>query len=248
MAPSQWPILLLAPALALCLLYAGPFWHQQTEHEGGQDAITEVRFYYSSLNHARIKKRIHRPGNGAGDTQSEVTIFSCLCFFLFILPPFRRRRPLFLLIIGIDTYNSNKIGDLSGAVADATALTTFLSTDSKLPFSVSHATTLTNEQATRETILSELRALVSDDRIQSGDPILVYYAGYGGSFAPKNAKCRTRFIVPYDCDETVAPISDQTIAECIRQLAHIKGNNIVSPFSFTRPALLLNIRSLTNRP
>lgn len=119
-------------------------------------------------------------------------------------------------------------------MADATALCTILSTNTDLPFSASHATLLTNEQATRAAIVSELHALESDERIQPGDPILIYYAGYGGSFTSRNKQGRARFIVSYDCDETVEPISEQTIAESIRGVAQAKGNNIVSTFLLLR--------------
>lgn len=94
-----------------------------------------------------------------------------------------------------------------------------------------------NKDATRETIIRELRALHSDKRIQRGDPILIYYAGHGSSTVSPAKWTRTedqkengniQYIVPYDCDEWVAGIPDQTIAACLDHLAGAKGDNIVS--------------------
>lgn len=113
-------------------------------------------------------------------------------------------------------------------MADAIAFCTFLSTNADLPFSASHATLLTNEQATRTAILSELHVLESDERIQPGDSVMIYYAGYGGSSTSTTGQGKTRFILPYDCNENVAPISEQTIAECVYRLAQVKGSDVVS--------------------
>lgn len=142
-----------------------------------------------------------------------------------------RRRPLFGLVIGIDNYQSPEISDLSGAVADSTAIYGFISAN-RHAFSP-HITHLTNEQATRGDITRELEALCSNPLIQRDDPIFIYYAGHGGSAARTNVHGQSdasniQFIVPYDCGEFVEPISYRDFVGYMNRLADTKGNNIVS--------------------
>ncbi|KAI0341530.1 hypothetical protein BDW22DRAFT_1430175 [Trametopsis cervina] len=108
------------------------------------------------------------------------------------------------LIIGIDKYlhsvpegvkraglsdadgmrNVTSIGgpNLTGAVADARRIETYLRTDLKLP--EEQICLLVDDQATREKIIKELQNLARPSKIERDSPILIYYAGHGGSGNP----------------------------------------------------------------
>ncbi|KZV62753.1 hypothetical protein PENSPDRAFT_758475 [Peniophora sp. CONT] len=72
--------------------------------------------------------------------------------------------PLHALIIGIDEYQSESINNLSGAVADADAMYQYLRFE--LHVSDSQIVRLSNSQATRATILDEIRALQERTRAE----------------------------------------------------------------------------------
>lgn len=146
---------------------------------------------------------------------------------------------MFALIVGIDSYRSNQIPNLTGAVADAIAVCSFMSSYAQLQFSAFHTTVLINEQATKAAIIRELQGLKANERIQRGDPILIYFAGYGSSFAsPRHRRSspsgdgrgpeKIKTFVPHDCDETVSAISERTIVASLNDLANVKSDNIVT--------------------
>ncbi|KAI0341529.1 hypothetical protein BDW22DRAFT_1430174 [Trametopsis cervina] len=105
------------------------------------------------------------------------------------------------LVIGIDEYLNNgpeaarradlpdgsrtpnvaAIGgpDLTGAVADARNTEQYLREHLGVP--EKQICLLLNSQATRERIIQELRNLACRETIEYGSPILIYYAGHGGS-------------------------------------------------------------------
>lgn len=150
-----------------------------------------------------------------------------------------RQRHMFALIVGIDSYRSDQIPNLTGAVADALAVCSSISSYAQLHFSAFHTAVLLNEQATKATIIRELQSLKTNERIQRDDPILIYFAGYGSSFAAPRLRSsspsrdghgpeKIKTFVPHDCDETVSAISDRTIVACLDDLANIKGDNIVT--------------------
>jgi hypothetical protein len=95
-------------------------------------------------------------------------------------------------------------------------------------------TSLFNENATRDNIISALHHLSTDDRIQRDDPILIYYAGHGASFeCDRNLRSVTttgkiEAILPHDYSHGVKAIPDRTLGSLIRKIANAKGNNIVS--------------------
>ncbi|KAF8607147.1 hypothetical protein BDV93DRAFT_467797 [Ceratobasidium sp. AG-I] len=151
---------------------------------------------------------------------------------------------LFALIIGINRYL--KIDHLTGAVADADAVSCFLTTDLKVPSS--HIINLRDDLASREAIVQALRSFKGDPRIQRGDPILIYYAGHGGSKKTPDewkAQCaadRMQVIFPFDYNTTIPNsrevvncIPDRTIVGLLNELAIAKGDNITVMFDSCHP-------------
>ncbi|KAH7337508.1 caspase domain-containing protein [Rhizoctonia solani] len=146
---------------------------------------------------------------------------------------------LHALIIGIDDYP--KLVKLAGAKADAEKMVTFLTSDLKVP--KGNITKLFDKQASRQAIIDAFGMLKSDNRIQKGDPILIFFAGHGGlTNAPplwkeKNGTNKIQVIFPYDYDlpdpQTNGPVNcipDTTIAKLLNQLAEVRGNNITVIF------------------
>lgn len=144
---------------------------------------------------------------------------------------------LYALIIGINDYPVLK--PLRGAVADADQMSSFLNSDLKVP--LDHIINLRNHAASREAILRTFRRLQADPRIKKGDPVVIYFAGHGGSTnAPEG--WRTLFGVSeiqviFPCNYGVQVpgsagpvncITDQEIAKLLNDLAAAKGDNIVS--------------------
>ena len=115
-----------------------------------------------------------------------------------------------------------------------------------LGVSPSCITNLRNEQASRRGIKKSIAALTLDDRIQPGNPILIFFAGHGaqakaphwaaGSLAPDRA--RIEMILPVDFKpetnevEDWQGISDITLAALLSDLAKTKGDNIVRMIVF----------------
>ncbi|KAG8717058.1 hypothetical protein FRC08_008264 [Ceratobasidium sp. 394] len=146
---------------------------------------------------------------------------------------------LYAFIIGINAYP--KLKPLAGAVADATAMQEFLTTDLRVP--PNHITNLRDSQATREGIIQAFRRIRDDPRIHKGDPILIFYAGHGGlGTAPPEWKKKYGYdeiqvIFPYDYNlalpgskELVNCIPDRTIGMLLNELAAAKGDNITVIF------------------
>ncbi|KAF8607154.1 hypothetical protein BDV93DRAFT_591117 [Ceratobasidium sp. AG-I] len=146
---------------------------------------------------------------------------------------------LFALIIGVNKYT--KISALTGAVADADAISDFLTTDLKVP--TNHIINLRDESATREAIIKALRSLKDDPRIHKGDPILIFYAGHGGlkkasdEWKARHSADEMQVIFPWDYNmeipnskEVVNCIPDRTIGALLNGLAAAKGDNITVIF------------------
>ncbi|VDC06743.1 unnamed protein product [Peniophora sp. CBMAI 1063] len=152
---------------------------------------------------------------------------------------------LYALVIGIDTYPCPDIPDLAGAASDAQAVYDYLHVDLQVP--AEHIVILRNEQATREAIIREIKALASRKGIKKGDPILIYFAGHGiATIAPEGWREQGRrisFIVPYDTDtnledvqQSKQAIPDRTIGALLHSIAEGKegvegiGDNITVVF------------------
>ncbi|KAK0440552.1 caspase domain-containing protein [Armillaria borealis] len=108
--------------------------------------------------------------------------------------------PLFALVIGIDKYFSDGIRDLSGAVADADAINTFLQEALGVP--KGQIKDLRNEEATKLTIEAAIEDLGNNPAIKKDDPILIYYAGHGAEAnAPAgwpSTNGKIQMLVPHD--------------------------------------------------
>jgi hypothetical protein len=122
---------------------------------------------------------------------------------------------------------------LTGCVADADDMRDFLvATMGTSPLDMIN---LRDGQATRETIISSLRSLKIDERIQHGDPIVIYFAGHGSTCqAPSGWSVSGRdieMLLPHDFDCTdqrdgAQGIFDQTFSSLIAEIARVKGDNI----------------------
>ena len=110
----------------------------------------------------------------------------------------------------------------------------------------SHIRNLRDSQATRAAIISEFIALETNPDIKPGDPILIYYAGHGGEATPPTgweaggAGSRTQMLIPHDyCTEVdnrkIYGIPDRSVSALITRVAKVKGDNIVSPFTYLKP-------------
>jgi uncharacterized caspase-like protein len=146
---------------------------------------------------------------------------------------------LFAVLVGINKYQSSEINfpTLRGAVADAHGFQSYLENVIGIPST--QIVVLTDEKATRSAMIGALKDLRDDDRIDPGDAILVYYAGYGTEVEPpinwESDGQAMKAIVPYDCDviidtkscQRVAPIPDRVLEVLFANIADKKGDNIV---------------------
>ena len=157
-------------------------------------------------------------------------------FHTHTLSPHRPHPHLFALIIGINEYASPNITNLLGAVPDADAVRDFLQKQLGVPSS--QIRNLRNSEATRAAIVAGIEAFSLIEEIKNGDPILIYYAGHGGSAkTPKGWEAggttKIELLIPYDhCSplEDGNPkhgIPDRTLGALLSQLAFKKGDNIV---------------------
>jgi hypothetical protein len=100
--------------------------------------------------------------------------------------------------------------------------------------------TLLNKGATRTAIIKAFLSLRDDERIEEGDPILIYYAGHGAEIPSSEGEVgKLHVLLSYDyCEggENYIPaIPDRTIGALIAQIAEEKGDNIVRfIFEFSR--------------
>ncbi|KAJ1301203.1 hypothetical protein OPQ81_003613 [Rhizoctonia solani] len=149
-----------------------------------------------------------------------------------------RSSKLHALIIGINDYPN--ISKLRGAVADAEEVARFLESDLKvLPNQIIK---LLDSAATRKNIINAIEELWATPKIEYDDPILIYYAGHGGSrnateeWKGKKGAHRVQVIFPYDYDEIdssskpIECIPDRTIAGLLNKLSQVKGDNITVIF------------------
>jgi len=168
-----------------------------------------------------------------------------LCYLIQLPTP-----TMFLLAIGIDTYESKEIKDLHGAVADARAFAAYF--ENQLGVPQDHITILENESATRAAILENFRNLAVDLRIQRGDPIVIYYAGHGSEAAAPlgweagGRNANIQLTMPYDVfchseGKFVDPIPDRTLGALLEAISQSKGNNIVSSIEIPLSHLCLTI-------
>ncbi|KAH7337330.1 caspase domain-containing protein [Rhizoctonia solani] len=140
---------------------------------------------------------------------------------------------LHALVIGINKYQS--YNHLVAAVPDALNFKLYLTQDLLVP--EEQIKLLLDEQATKWNIILALRGLSCEDNgIKLNDPIVIYYAGYGGEVDPPPDQVLNRpavqCIVPQDTNKTSGtyPIPDFTIGALVHDIAREKGNNITLIF------------------
>ncbi|KZV66217.1 hypothetical protein PENSPDRAFT_667856 [Peniophora sp. CONT] len=142
---------------------------------------------------------------------------------------------LFALLIGVDTYKYlNEAQHLKGAVRDAKRVGDFLCQQNP-PVSKERIIFLKNEEATVDSIITQLKGLCKNTEIQRGDPILIYYAGHGSTLLKPegwmNEDSRIQCLSAHDArtgpDGTViGVVSDRTFGCLLQRLADAKGNKI----------------------
>ncbi|KAF8553761.1 hypothetical protein OG21DRAFT_1197024 [Imleria badia] len=151
-----------------------------------------------------------------------------------IIDPFiKSKHNMFALIIGIDDYFN--CGKLRGAVSDAKAMKEYLEQVLRVP--EDHIRTLFDQNATRNAIIQAFKDLQKDERIEKGNPIVVFYAGHGGelpspvSWTWWDPKSMIQCLLPQDYDKScIPPIPDRAVGALIEGIAKAKGDNITVIF------------------
>ncbi|CAE6499550.1 unnamed protein product [Rhizoctonia solani] len=140
---------------------------------------------------------------------------------------------LHALVIGINKYES--YNHLVAAAPDALNFKLYLTHDLFVP--EEQIKLLLDEQATKWNIILALRGISCEDNgIKRNDPIVIYYAGYGGEVDPPPGQVPNRpavqCIIPQDTSKMngIYPIPDFTIGALVRDIAREKGNNITLIF------------------
>ena len=126
-----------------------------------------------------------------------------------------------------------------GAVADADAVRDYLRV--YLGVSPSQIRNLRDSKATRIAIIKEIEAISFNNKIKEGDPIIIYYAGHGGSAnTPEGwpgrevgSTSKIELLIPHDHSSSLEDgnpqhgIPDRTLGALLSYLASEKGDNIV---------------------
>ncbi|KAG6910102.1 hypothetical protein DXG01_013155 [Tephrocybe rancida] len=137
---------------------------------------------------------------------------------------------VFALLIGIDKYQDPGIPDLSGAVNDANAVDTFLTT--KVGASKDRIVNLRDDEATREGIMNALRSLAHNSDIGPRDPIFIYYAGHGSEVPTSGTRDEIKMFLPHDFklqgpeDAQGQGVLGVELSLTFADLARSKSNNI----------------------
>ncbi|KAK0441738.1 peptidase C14, caspase domain-containing protein, partial [Desarmillaria tabescens] len=151
------------------------------------------------------------------------------------------------VLIGIDAYLSNP---LHGAVSDALSMRGFLVDDLGIPehriqcLLGPHDSTPGDPSApSRMNIINMLHSLISNEEIQRGDNIIIYYAGHGSCYncsdhfstaESRHGKdlCSIEALCPIDRDSIdanglpIPDISDRELNVLFSQISHVKGHKI----------------------
>ncbi|KAJ7028677.1 hypothetical protein C8F04DRAFT_963695, partial [Mycena alexandri] len=140
---------------------------------------------------------------------------------------------VFALIVAVDKYASGAVWNLESCVDDAQQIQRWLRKDLKVP--KHQICTLLDKHATKENIeKSFLRHLVHNEKIRSGDAILVYFAGHGstvpapnGWFHKGSVAGTAEVLCSYDFGQRgVVGISDRSLQAMLEELSKAKGDNI----------------------
>ncbi|KZT66384.1 hypothetical protein DAEQUDRAFT_457739 [Daedalea quercina L-15889] len=142
---------------------------------------------------------------------------------------------VFALIIGIDEYKSGRIWNLESCVDDAKNIKRWLTHDLHVPRD--QICLLLDSDATKRKIEDKfMNHLINNPAIESGDAILIYFAGHGSRVhSPagwyQHGLGEVEVLCPYDHDTRaaegrVAGISDRSLLAMIDDLCRVKGDNI----------------------
>ena len=126
-----------------------------------------------------------------------------------------------------------------GAVPDADAVRDYLQVHLGVPSS--QIRNLRDGNATRAAITKDIMDIAFNNRIKEGDPILIYYAGHGGSAdTPEGwpgwevgSTGKIELLIPHDYSSLLEDrnpkhgIPDRTLGALLSHLASKKGDNIV---------------------
>ncbi|KAF7294739.1 hypothetical protein MIND_01011300 [Mycena indigotica] len=128
---------------------------------------------------------------------------------------------LFALCIGLDEYAHPDIRNLQGCEKDVDSLQDVLF----LRFPHAQILSLKRQAATRKGILDSFTAhLLENDCISRGDPILIYFAGYGQRL--KGESREVDALIPFDYAPDVPPIFDATLHRLLKMLVQTKGPHV----------------------
>ena len=142
---------------------------------------------------------------------------------------------VFALIIGIDQYKSSKIWNLASCVDDALKMKHWLMNDLHVPRD--HICMLLDSKATKGAIEDAFMShLVNNPSIQTGDSIIIYFAGHGSSaVAPDDWQYGRPLHVDILCSydhgtrvrgNRVPGLTDWSMQAMINELSEAKGDNI----------------------
>ncbi|KAA1472307.1 hypothetical protein DENSPDRAFT_173021 [Dentipellis sp. KUC8613] len=140
---------------------------------------------------------------------------------------------LFALVVGVNQYRSSSVRNLLGAVPDADSINQYLTEELRVP--PSQIRNLRDGEATRAAIIDGIRALTDDPKINSNDPVFIYFAGHGATTkTPEGWEAggpKIQMLIPHDHDcvvagKTIHGIPDRTIGVLLERLAKKKGNNV----------------------
>ncbi|TDL21760.1 hypothetical protein BD410DRAFT_771363 [Rickenella mellea] len=142
---------------------------------------------------------------------------------------------VFALVIGINKYETHD--PLEGAVADADAFARFVQT---LGVDEDHVMNLRDGAATKVAIISALKSLKNNTKIQHGDAIIIYFSGHGARTPVpsewvdwESNESQIEMICPVDIGSTpgegeteISGIPDRMVGLWLNDLSKEKGNNI----------------------
>ncbi|KAJ7859867.1 hypothetical protein B0H13DRAFT_1639830, partial [Mycena leptocephala] len=140
---------------------------------------------------------------------------------------------LFALLIGINEYADPSVNDLNRCVTDVKEMQAFLENTVCVPHK--RIQVLLNQDATREKIIQHIRHLAfnPDLDIQTGNPILIFYAGHGSEaqFAC-NVHEKIQMLLPHNFvyqtsdDKNAQGILDVELGALLSDICAAKGDNI----------------------
>lgn len=97
-----------------------------------------------------------------------------------------------------------------------------------LQVSEEQITCLLGAQALRSSIIQAFQDLATNENINNGDPIVIYFAGHGTEISYMDGST-FQAIIPHDyCEGSIYVIPDHVLGRLIEEIAKVKGNNIVS--------------------